>query len=400
VKLLLLFRLWNYLRGYVIIIVEGYFIEKFINICAKRRIQLWDIRIQKQYLAVMRMTVKGFRLIRPVARKTGCRVRLLKKTGLPFVLNKYRRRKAFYAGAVLFLILVNVLSAFIWSIEISGNEELEQAFIEEALAENGIRTGVLKYRIDTDKAVTGMMLRIDKLAWISINIRGTKVRVDLRERIDVPEVVPRDIPCDVIARKDGMIRQVIAKEGIETVAQGDTVKKGQVLISGSIPVKDGQDRSRLVHAMGTVQARTWYEAEAPVILDRTERLRTGRVITDSSLVLFSGEINLFRRKNRFDEYSVVREAKKLSIGEDLVFPAQWITVKYIEEKVVHAYVSTQDAKREAAAEAYIKALGQVPDDAQIVERIENFIERDGNITARVTLECIEDIGMSRRIGGN
>ncbi|MGB4648964.1 MAG: sporulation protein YqfD, partial [Acetivibrionales bacterium] len=116
----MLFRLWNYARGYVIIIVEGFFIEKFINICARRRILLWNVRIQKEHRVTARMSISGFRLIRPVARKTGCRVRLLKKTGLPFVFNKYRRRKAFFAGAVLFFILLNVLASFIWSIEISG----------------------------------------------------------------------------------------------------------------------------------------------------------------------------------------------------------------------------------------------------------------------------------------
>ncbi len=397
---LLLFGLWNYLRGYVIIIVEGYFLEKFINICAKRRIHLWDVRIQKQYLATMRMTVKGFRLIRPVAKKSGCRVRLLKKTGLPFVLNKYRRRKAFFAGAVLFLILINFLASFIWSIEITGNKELKQELIEEALADNGIRTGVFKYRIDAHSAVTGMMLRLEKLAWISIDIRGTKVRVDLRERINVPEIVPRDIPCDIIASKDGIISRIIAKEGIEAVGQGDTVKKGQVLISGSIPIKGAENQFKQVHAMGSAEARTWYEAEAPVVLDKTERLRTGRVITDNSLVMFSKEIDLFRKKNKFQEYSVSRTQKKLSIGEDLVFPAEWITIQYIEERVVQAYVSREDAKKEAAGQAYNKALAQVPDEARIVGKTENFIEQDGNITARVTLECIEDIGTSKRIGGN
>ena len=397
---LLLFRLWNYLRGYVIIVVEGYFLEKFINICARRRIHLWDVRIQKQYLANMRMTVKGFRHIRPVAKKAGCRVRLLKKTGLPFVLNKYRRRKAFFAGAVLFLILINFFASFVWSVEITGNRELDQDLIEEALAENGIRTGVFKYRIDTDRAVTGMMLRLEKLAWISIDIRGTKVRVDIRERIDVPEIIPRDIPCDIIALKDGIIRRIIAKEGIEAVGQGDTVKRGQVLISGSIPLKGAENQFKQVHAMGLAEARTWYEAEAPVVLDKTERLRTGRVMTDNSLVLFSREIDIFRRKNRFLDYSVSRTQRKLSLGEDFVFPAEWITKIYIEEKVVHAYVSREDAKKEAAGQAYNKALAQVPDEARIVGKTENFIEQDGNITARVTLECIEDIGTSKRIGGN
>ncbi|HOJ81112.1 MAG TPA: sporulation protein YqfD, partial [Clostridiales bacterium] len=231
----MLFRLWNYLRGYVIIIVEGFFIEKFINICARRRIHLWDVRIQRERRVTARVSISGFRLIRPVARKTGCRVRLLKKRGLPFVFSKYRRRKAFFAGAVLFVVLINVLASFVWSIEITGNEKLDTVFLENVLAANGIKTGALKYRIDTRRAVDRMMLEIDRLSWISINIKGTKVKVQVREREDIPEIVPRHIPCDIIARKDGIIRQVIAKEGIEAVAEGDTVKKGQVLISGRVP---------------------------------------------------------------------------------------------------------------------------------------------------------------------
>jgi len=300
---LLLFRLWNYLRGYVIIIVEGYFLEKFINICARRKIPMWDVRMQSKRLVTMRMTIKGFRLVRPAARKSGCRVRLLKKTGMPFVFNRYRRRKAFFAGAVLFILLINLLASFIWSIEIVGNNELETSFIEGMLESNGIRTGALKYGINTDRAVERMMLEIDKLSWISIYIRGTKVKVELRERRDIPEIVPRHVPCDIVAQKDGIIKQVIAKEGIEAVGEGDTVKKGQVLISGSIPLKGPENENRLVHAMGIVNARTWYEEESPVVTDKTVRLKTGRVIRDSALILFSWKLDLFHRKNSFKYYT-------------------------------------------------------------------------------------------------
>lgn len=40
-------RLWNYIKGYVIIFVEGYFLEKFVNICTRRQIFLWDIKKKK-----------------------------------------------------------------------------------------------------------------------------------------------------------------------------------------------------------------------------------------------------------------------------------------------------------------------------------------------------------------
>ena len=395
----LLFRLWNYLRGYVIIIVEGFFIEKFINICARRRIHLWDVRIQRERRVTARVSISGFRLIRPVARKTGCRVRLLKKRGLPFVFSKYRRRKAFFAGAVLFVVLINVLASFVWSIEITGNEKLDTVFLENVLAANGIKTGALKYRIDTRRAVDRMMLEIDRLSWISINIKGTKVKVQVREREDIPEIVPRHIPCDIIARKDGIIRQVIAKEGIEAVAEGDTVKKGQVLISGRVPVK-GEEQYRLVHAMGTVRARTWYEDEAPVIFTRTETLRTGRVIRDHSLVLFSKELDLIRRKVGFSEYITDEARKKLTIGNDLVFPFEWVTVNYYEVATMEAHISEEDARETAAREAYEKALGRVPEEAEIVKENVYFTEQDGKLTARAVLECIENIGIPSRIGGN
>ena len=395
----LLFRLWNYLRGYVIIIIEGFFIEKFINICARRRIHLWDVRLQSERRVTARMSISGFRLIRPVARKTGCRVRLLRKRGLPFVFSKYRRRKAFFAGAVLFFILINVLASFVWSIEITGNEKLDTVFLENALAANGIRTGALKYRIDTRRAVERMMLEIGRLSWISISIKGTKVKVQVRERGDIPEIVPRHIPCDIVAMRDGIIRQVIAKEGIEAVSEGDTVKKGQVLISGRVPVK-GEEQYRLVHAMGTVTARTWYEDEAPVILTRTETVRTGREIRDHSLILFSKELDLIRKKVRFSEYVTEESRKKLSIGDDLVFPFEWVTVTHFEVATLEASISEEDARETAAREAYEKALRRVPERAEIISENIYFTEQDGKLTAKAVLECIENIGIPIRIGGN
>lgn len=400
-KLLLLLRLWNYLRGYVIIIVEGYFIEKFLNICTHRQILLWDVRVQKEQLVTMKLSINGFKLIRPIARKTKCRVRLLKKTGLPFIFNKYRRRKAFYAGAVLFVVLIYVMTSFVWSVEITGNKRLQASVLEDALAQNGIRTGVLKYRIDTDNAVTGMLLALKDISWISIVVRGTKVKVDLRERIEIPVIVPKNVPCDIVALKDALIKQVIATEGVEAVGEGDTVKKGQVLISGKIPLEGAENKFRMVHAMGSVAARTWYEEQAPVKLTEVERLRTGKVVNDYALILFSWKIDMLHRKNRFQEYSSVVVRKKLTIGEDLVFPIEWVTASFYEEKQVMAFINEEDAKEAAAESAYKKVMKQLPEGAKVVKKNVKFVDDEGTgLIARVTLECVEDIGTSKQIGGN
>lgn len=397
----MLLRIWNYWRGYVIIIVEGYFTEKFLNICARRQILLWDVRVQKEHLLTMRMGIKGFRLIRPIARKSKCKVRLLKKVGLPFIFNRYRKRKLFFAGAVLFIGLIIFLSSFIWSIDITGNVKLETSKLESELAQMGIKAGAFKFSINTDEAVNRMMLGSDDISWISIMVKGTRVSVELRERIPAPEIIPDDTPCDVVAKKDGVIKKVIAKGGKEAVTEGETVSEGQVLISGKVTFENKKDEFMLVHAMGTVLARTWYQEEVPVRLTEVERLQTGRIVKDHSLVIFSSKLNLLHRKNKFKEYSSEEIRKKLSIGPNLVFPIEWVTQNYYEENTVQMTVNEEDAKRIATEEAYNKVVECIPDNAEIIKKNVKFIQNEETgIIARVTLECLEDIGVSRQIGGN
>lgn len=347
------------------------------------------------------MGIKDFKRIRPIAKKSRCKVRLLNKVGLPFIINRYRKRKLFFAGVFIFLALVIFLSSFIWSIEITGNNKIETKTLESELAQLGIRIGTFKFRINTDDAVNRIMLDSDDISWISIVVKGTKVCVEIRERMPVPEIIPDDIPCDVVAKRDGVIKSVIAKGGKEAVVEGETVTEGQVLISGKITFEYKKDEVLLVHAMGTVTARTWYQEEVPVRLKEIEKLQTGRVIKDHSLVLFSSKVDLLHKKNRFKNYSAEEVRKKLSIGPNLVFPIEWVTQYYYEEEVIETDIDEEVAKNIAAEEAYNKVVECIPDEAEIIKKSVDFIENEKTgLTARVTLECLEDIGVTRKIGGN
>lgn len=362
---------------------------------------LWDVRRHKNCIVTMRVSIKGFKLLRPVARKTKCRVRILKKRGLPFLTNRYRRRKAFFAGAFLFILLIYVMTSFIWSIEITGNKELDGGHIEKALADNGIKPGVLKFGIDTEEAVTGLMSDIRELSWVSIVVRGTKVKVQLKERKLPPVVVPKDQPCDIVALKDGIIRQIIVTYGIEAVTEGDTVKKGQVLISGSVPIKNEKDSFKLVHAMGEVKARTWYEAGSPVRLEETEKVRTGNVHKNYSLVLFAKRLDLFHKKAGYEDFDSVEVRHKLKIGEDLIFPFELITETFYENRLVQARISEEEAKKTASDNAWKAVMEEMPPDTPIVKSNVSFTEDDETgMTAKVTVECLEEIGTVRVMGGN
>lgn len=397
---MLLLRLWNYIKGYVIIIVEGYFLEKFVNICTKRQIYLWDIRKLKNSKISLKISIKGFKHLRPVARKTRCRVRIVEKRGLPFIVSRYKERKTFVLGLAVFVVLFYIMLSFVWTIEITGNENVETQVIIDYLDKIGIRPGILKYRINTEKVANNVVIGINQLSWVSVTVKGTKLKVNVAERTEVPEIVPKDIPCDVVAAKDGVIESLIVKDGYSLVKEGDTVKEGDVLISGSIPILN-EDSFRTVHAMGEVMARTWYESRQQIHLNVKEKIKTGNTKNNVTFLFFKKTIPFFHKKVSYEEYDKEEIKKQLSIGENLVLPFGIIVERYHENRVVEGKVSIEEAKEAAIDAAYEEILSLMPEVSQIKDtRIDFFEDSNGIMYANVIIECIENIGIAKKIGGN
>ena len=99
--------LLSYICGYVNISVEGYFIERFINMCISKGILLWNIKREKSTYLQTNISIKDFKKIKDIAKKTKCRVAINRKKGLPFILNRYKKRKIF-----VFALVVIILSIF------------------------------------------------------------------------------------------------------------------------------------------------------------------------------------------------------------------------------------------------------------------------------------------------
>ena len=163
---MLLIRLWNFLRGYVIISVEGYFTERFINICTRRQLFLWDVIRLSDTTITLKMSIKGFKMLRPIAKKTRSKVRIVSKNGMPFVISRYKKRKAFMLGALLFIVLINLVASFVWDIEVTGNKEVGRSEIISELDNLGIRTDT-KYKADPNKIANELILRLMTcMGWI------------------------------------------------------------------------------------------------------------------------------------------------------------------------------------------------------------------------------------------
>ncbi len=85
------------------------------------------------------------------------------------------------------------LSNFIWSVKISGTEEISNTYLESLLGDNGISVGVWKNNLDTDQIERNIQLKCDDIRWMSINITGSLVTVEVRKPTKSRSLTPQKI---------------------------------------------------------------------------------------------------------------------------------------------------------------------------------------------------------------
>ncbi|HEY8422688.1 MAG TPA: sporulation protein YqfD [Thermoclostridium sp.] len=395
-----LIRLWHYFKGYVIIIVSGFSVEKFINICTRRQILLWDIERLSPTEVTMKMSIRGFKNARSAARKSRCRVRIKEKKGLPYIIWKYKRRKGFVIGLVAFAVLIYLMTSIIWSIEITGNYNINTDVLMEQLNGMGIFRGATKRSIDPKYVADTLMLKNRELAWTGVEIKGTKLLITVREGIEPPVVIPVEQPCNVVAKRDGIIISIMAKNGLTLVKEGDTVKKGQVLISGVLESIHPEFGSKQVHAMGEVLARTWYEAEKEVPVKKINRIKTGLEWNKYSVYFLDFRIRLPSGNNPFELYETGIVDKAPVIGNRFKLPFGLIIEKHYELKEEEQVLDQEQARELAHKMAMDKILEMVPKEAEIVDQQMQVITAEGREYIQVTVECTENIAIQKEIGGN
>ena len=179
----------KYLLGYIRIMVEGYYIERFINICTANKILIWNLKREKGVKLHLNIGIEDFYRAVPVAKKLKCRVKIEKKRGIPFIINKYRKRKAFIVSLIIIAILLYTSSLFVWNIEIQVEDNLKLDKIEEDVKEAGLETGMKKDKINIEEIVNKIRLKRDDISWIGISLKGTNAIVKVVKAKEAPEII-------------------------------------------------------------------------------------------------------------------------------------------------------------------------------------------------------------------
>lgn len=249
---MLIIKLIRSILGYVVFTGTGGFPERFINLCVKFRVPLWDL--QNHGCSFQgKTTIRGYKNIRPAAHRSGVRLRILEKRGLPFLTAKNKKRVGLAVGLTVAALLIAVLSSRIWTVEVEGNVDIPDEQILSVAEDLGVSMGASRRRLDVQEIADALLHEIDGLLWAAVNIDASKAVIEVRESIPSPEILDTQTPANIIASEDGILTKVEVYSGTAALPVGSAVLKGDLLIAGV--VRNSDNSETLKGAQGNVYAR-------------------------------------------------------------------------------------------------------------------------------------------------
>ncbi len=387
--------LLNLLLGYVVIEAEGGGVEKLFNLALSRGILFWNVR-RRGDKTVFSTYPDNFPLLRPLSRKAGCPIRIQGKAGFPFLFYRFKKRRGLVAGLILFFLFLYTASGFIWFIEITGAEELAEESLRATAEDLGLSPGTLKRGLDFYSLEREFLLARRDLSWVGFEIRGTKLEIRVVEKT-LPEEDFRDVTSDLVASKDGLIEKILVLSGEARVEAGDTVREGEILVSGILTAhyQEGEEviegEAGAVRARGEVWARVWYEFSAAYPLTEYTRERTGNRTAFHTLSFLGREIHLGAPSSPYGNYEV-EEIKRRVKWRNLDTPVEFMTLYYYEVEVTARELSRDEALFKAGEELFARAQKALPPEAEIAgHRREELPPREGKLRLRLVIETRENI---------
>lgn len=385
--------IWNYLKGYVIIKITGFSIERFLNLCLNKNIQLSKLEEVSDGI-ICSISIKDFKQLKIISKKTGCKYKIILKYGMPFFIFKNRKRKMFLIGAIFFVFLLYYFSSFIWSIQIIGNNQIDNNEILKFCEDNGLYLGAYKRKINIKEIQSDLKNNFDIISWANIKIDGTKTTISISENIQKQNTTQNTIPCDIIAKETGVITNIVTRTGRPLVKAKDIVKKGDILVSGELFLKDGEEikGTQNTYSDADILAKVEKEIKVTVPFDYYVKDFTENKKTTYNLLAFNKNFNILKSNIDFEKYDTIVSRTQLKLSENFYLPFIIKKTEYKEYIPKKKTYSIDEAKLYANKLITEKIIKEIDFSSDILNKEIIYEENENELIATAKLTIIEDIG--------
>ncbi|MCI5752406.1 MAG: sporulation protein YqfD [Oscillospiraceae bacterium] len=310
-----------------------------------------------------------------LAGSVGMTAKVVSKHGMGYFFQRYSKRIGIPIGAAIAIVIILFLSNIVLSIEISGNETITDDEIMTMLSDTGITYGTFIPSVNFRKAEKELLISSDKIAWASLRRSGFRVIAEISEMSEVPRVYSKNQPSNIVSMYDAQITSIKVYSGMLMPMMGDTVRSGEILISGVVSKKF--EGTYNVRAMGEIRGQYRKEVSFTQPYEDTVKL-AGESFSNRYLKIFGKSFSLPGNEKLPEKYEFTRDTEYVDFLS-LTLPVAVTTVDimpFTEENITYSQGQAEELIAEKISD-YEKNFLTDGD----IEVIEKSVERTADETA-------------------
>ena len=372
----------NFYRGRVQIRIEGFKIDKLIDSAVRKGIEIRSLSVVSETESICTIAAIDLKKLKKIAKST-YRITEIKSRGPEPAIIRLLKRPILIIGTIITITIIIIRSLFIATIEVDGYRSIPEESLRKCLEQCGIYEGVYRPSVDWKKARKAVYDTFPQVTWVRLVYDGRMVFLDISETdhkiydetergeifVPGPDAAKKKKYSSMIATNSGYVESINTLWGQAMVEAGDYVKKGQVLISGVVPLEpttfsEDDPTEYYVHAEGSVIARVPYRLT-------------------------------------FNQERYVRP--QLLDTEDMSRSEKDENQDTIEENTSEGIISSKVEKTEKQVIAKVNqqirywAKENLPENAEIFNKSLNFSYKENIISVGVTLEVRREITKEQEI---
>ena len=343
----------------------------------------------------MNLSINDFFRLKNICKKTGTKIRITGKYGLPFFFYRNKKRKAFFIGILLSFLILFFLSGYIWNIHVEGNIHNSTQSILSYLEKIDVRHGVSKKNLNCAVIAEKLRGEFPNITWVSAKITGSRLFLEIKENDNIyTEKIPEKGAYDLVSDKTGKIVSMVTRKGTPVKKTGDSCKKGETLVSGRLDIlNDSKEVEKYEYTDADADIYVQYPLEyyqqfsmiyqKPVYTGKQRKgylLQVGDYYCD------------FKRKSSWETFDTTTNLKQLYLTENFKLPVFYGTSTDYEYKTQEFFYTEKEAKEKVQSHLKVLLKSLEEKGVQISENHVKINIQKNVCTASGTLLAVEKAG--------
>ena len=380
-------RLFDWICGVARAEIHAVLPETMLNVCAQREIPLWGAERTDGCTLRFSLYERDIPELERIAAQCQAEFEVLERHGG----RKGRRRLQERMGLLLSLALGAALlfwsSFYIWEIDVHGCRSLTKGEVLRALADCGVTEGSYWPSVSNETLRAEMLLRLPKLAWMTLSVSGSRAVVVVEERTEKPVIYTESSAADIVASHSGVVRKLLVRNGLPLVQPGQLVLENETLVTGTRESLSRQ--TRYIRADAEIQADTWYEWNAVEPAVTEEKGAAERTIRRFALRFGKKRINLFGKSRKdLDGYDKIVHEYNVGVKGLFRLPVSLIREEY------RLFARTAVTPGDSGAGERLKTALSERIDGEIVQASCRVGIKDGFAYTSLRAQCRENIAQT------